>query len=407
MRIARRETWGLVAGMAACVLWAGCTDKGEGLLGAGPDDRWNRGGGPDTARILASADAYYERGVDEGSHLLAGSSPAEGLEAVTFVRFDNLPAPGDTLVSAALVLYSDTEIEPGDDYDLTVSRLEEPAPSAPPYWPGPAEGADVLSFPNVATGRDTTSEGVAVHFVRLSVPVEWVNGWVEEPSSNYGVRISGGTLNILQGGNVEPRFRSPGEKAEGDFDLSPQLEVQVAGREEEDRFAASQGFFILKPTLGETGESPYLQVGDVLGYRALLRFPVGLMLEGVSVNRAVLRLTIDSSRPELNGGIFDVLARPVSGQWSEASIEPDVGIEPASSRAVEVDAGEDRSIELDVTALLVEYARADTFDVAILKSGEAPVRQRAALVSSESPDSTMAPVIEIIYTTPPGGRYAP
>ena len=249
----------------ALAVAAGCTDRGEGLMGAGPDDRKDRGGGPDTVSVFASADTYYGRTVNNGSHLLAGSVGSEGLQAVTFLRFENLPGAADTLSSATLVLFSDTEILRGDGYDIVISRLEEPAPEGAPYWPGPPDGADFVTFANAVTEEDTTSAGVTVYSVGLPLPIEWIEGWREDPASNYGLRISGSSLDLLENGNVEPRFRSAGQVTEGDFSLSPRLKTTAKGQAESAEWAATRSFFILKPTLDQGGDLQFMQVGDTFG----------------------------------------------------------------------------------------------------------------------------------------------
>lgn len=360
--------------------------------------------------VFASMDTYYERTIDDGSRLLAGSINSIDLETVTFLRFNLLPAPDGELATVELVLFSDTEIQPSDDYDIRISLLEEPFPDEAPYWPGPPDGSEVKDFFNATTDEDTTSTGVTVHALRIGLPAEWVAGWLADSESNYGLRISGNGLRLPSSGIVEPRFRSVGQITEGSFSLSPRLETLKTDQTDPREWPATTSFFILRPTLGPVGHLPFMQTGGIFGYRLLLRFPLGDSLREASVNKALLTLKVDESQPDLNQGFFDVVARAVAGadtcEWSEDSTNVDVKLEGATTPPIGVDTDEDTEIVLDVTAL-VELFGGEFFDVAVLRAGTVPALERAALLSSETADSTDASFLKLVYTTPPGGRFTP
>jgi hypothetical protein len=388
-------------------LSGGCTDKGEGLFGIGPDDRKDRGAGPDTVAVFAIADTYNERTVDDrGTHIIIGSNASLGLETVSFLRFRLLPTAEGELAEASLVLYSDAEITAADDYDIVISRLEEEAPDEAPYWPGPPNGAEVIQVPNMTTEEDTTSTGFKVYFVKIPLPVAWVTGWINDPETNYGLRLSGGTLDVGASGEILPRFRTAGQFSEGAFSLSPRLETRKTDQTNTRRWTATTDFYIYSPSLGPSGDLLSMQVGDVFGYRLLLRFPIEGFSSLASVNKALLTLKVDKSQPDVNQGTFDVAARPIRGGWDEDSTNVDVELDPASSPAVEVDADEVGEVVLDVTALVEVFAEDDLFNVAVLRTSGAPSLDGLALLTRENADTTSAPFLKLVFTTAPGGRYS-
>lgn len=384
----------------------GCTDKGDGLFGAGPDDRIDRGKGPDTVAVFATADTYNERTIATGGYVLAGSLPSVGLEAVTFLRFEKLPTAQGELEEAYLVLFSDTEITSEDDYDIVISRLEEEAPEEAPYWPGPSDGSETVRVNSLSTERDTTSAGITVHFAKIQLPVDWISGWIDDPASNYGLRLSGGSLKMGASGEIIPRFRTLGQFSEGSFSLAPRLETQKTDQTEPKKWAVTRDFYIYRPTLDPVGDLTSMQLGGVFGYRLLLRFPIEGFSELASVNKALLTLKIDKSQPEINQGTFDVVARPVTGDWREDSTNVDVELGAASSVSVEVDADDDDEIVLDVTALVEVFADDGVFNVAVLRTSGAPSLDGLALAASEDAVTADAPFMRLVFTTPPGGRYS-
>ncbi len=392
----------LIFAAAFAAGFPGCTDRGEGLLGVGPDDRANRGGGPDTISVAASSDTYFETTIDNGSYLVAGELPSKGFTAVTFLKFESLPAAGSELAEAYVKMYV-TGNEP--PYDLRISLLEEPAPSEYPFWPGPPEGADFRDF-NATTVQDTTAPVEGFYYIKLAIPVDWVEGWAADPSANYGLRITGGRLDVSQSGRLQKRFWAGGETVD-EFTVGPRLETLKDGDTEAQVWNVSKDFFIFNPSIGPVGDEPYLRLGSDFGYRSLLRFEFENFSDIASINKALLTLTVDRSQPQLNDGIFSAYARPAAGDWNEDSTNVNVELDPATTEKVEVDAeaGGDSEIVLDVTALVELFAKQNVFNVAVLRTGLFSYEDQAAFYSSETPE--YAPRLYIVYTTPPGGRVAP
>jgi hypothetical protein len=397
----------LVLAAAVLTLPGGCTDKGEGLFGTGPDDRIDRGGGPDTVAVFATADTYGEQTVgDNGSHIIVGSLASHGLEAVSFLRFENLPDAHGELEEVSFVLFSDSEIAAADNYDLRISRLDEAAPSESPFWPGPPDGAEFIDTENIFTEEDTTSTGHRVYFLKIELPVEWVDGWIDDPSSNYGMRLSGGTLDLSSSGNVLPRFRTAGQFSEGSYSLSPRLETKKTDQTDPKEWKATTNFYTHNPTLDPVGDLASMRLGGLFSYRPMLRFPIEGFSELASVNKALLTLKVDTSQPGVNQGKFDVVARAVEGEWSEEGTNVDVKLEAATTPSIEVDADEAGELVLDVTALVEMFTEDGIFNVAILRANTTPAVDGLVLLSSDSPDSVDAPFLRLVFTTPPGGRYS-
>jgi hypothetical protein len=408
-----RKARATIYAIALAALASGCTDRGEGLLGAGPDDRSNRGGGPDTVVVAASADTYFETTIDDGSYLVAGDLPSKGFTAVAFLKFESLPSAGDELTAAHLRMYVTGNNPP---YIFKVSLLEEAAPSTYPFWPGPPDGTDLRTF-NVTAVEDTTAPVEGFYYVEMAIPVSWVEGWIADPSSNYGLRVTGDRLDVSQSGRLQRRFWAGGEVVD-EFSVGPRLETLKEGETEAQSWAVSDDFFIYSPSISEpVGEEQHLLLGGDFGYRLLLRFggedsqdSEGLdkaLADMASVNKALLILKVDRTTPELNDGIFTVHARPAVGGWTEDSTNVNVELDPAATEEVEVDAedGGDDEIVLDVTALVELFASAHSFDVGVVRTGPFSYEDQVSFYSSESPEN--APRLYILYTTPPGGRVTP
>ncbi len=393
----------LTAALAVAVC-GGCTDRGEDLMGAGPDDRTDRGNEPDSISVSASADTYFERTINDGSYLVAGELPSGGFQAVAFVAFEALPAADAVLDEAYLVLYT-----VGDDppYRLRVSRLEEPPPSEFPFWPGPPESEAVVDTA-VSTTEDTTAAVEGINFVKVEIPTSWVAGWISDPSSNYGLRIAGGPLNAGQSDLIEKRFWSGGQTL-NTVRLGPQLEILRQGQTDSERLTSTEDFFVHSPSIEAVGEEPFTRVGGVFGYRSVYEFRVGVFSDSASVNKALLRLKVESGRPDLNEGIFDALAAPVLGAWKEDSTNVDVEIGISTTGQVEIDAEEgiDGEIVFDVTALVELFTENDVFEVAVYRTGVFSFSDQVALHSSETADPSDAPTLTILFTMPPGGRFEP
>jgi hypothetical protein len=407
----------------------GCTDKGDGLFGTGPDDRVDRGGGPDTVAVFAAADTYSERTVDDdGTHLIVGSIASQGLEAVSFLRFENLPSSDGELAEVTLVLFSDSELIESDDYDIRISCLEDSIPASIPYWPGPPDGADFIDVQNLTTQEDTTSTGLTVRFVEIGLPASWIEGWIDDPSSNYGLRLSGGQLGLSSSGEVLPRFRRAGQFSEGSYNLSPRLDAKKTDQTDPEKWSATENIFIHAPTLGPVGDLGSMRIGGLFNYRLLLSFAISDSINAAlsdslsgdgggtaagpdsfstaSVNKALLTLNVDLLQPEVNQGIIDVVARPVIGHWSEELTNVNVELDPAGTPTVVIDADEEDKIVLDVTALVEMFTTDGVFEVAVVRSGVTPSVSGIALLTTENADIAAAPFLNVIYTTPPGGRYS-
>lgn len=405
----------LIASVIAFTSLGGCTDRGEGLLGIGPDDRVDRGGGPDTISVVASSDTYFERTVDEGRFLLAGELASAGpngeaFNAVTFIKFATLPAAGAEISEAHLVLYV---ADNGPTYSLRVSRLREPAPSEVPFWPGPPHTGTIVDTSGVSAVKDTVASDENLYFIRVEIPPSWVTGWMIDPSSNHGLRISGGPLDVSQSGRVERRFWAGGQVT-GSTSLGPRLETLKADATEPQKWSSTEDYFIFNPSiLVPVGNPPPeenrdLLLGGVFGYRVLIRFDFEDLPESASINRALLRLRVDRSRPQLNEGIFGSVGSGVVGSWSEDSINVNVELHPGQTEEVEIDAEDegDNEVIFDVTALVELFAESNLFEVAMLRSGAFSFGDKVVIHSSEALDPADRPSLTIIFTTPPGGRYS-
>lgn len=416
----------LVLAGAVLIPAGGCTDKGDGLMGAGPDDRTDRGGGPDTVAVFAAADTYYEQTlVDNGTHVLVGSESSTGLEAVSFLRFANLPDATGELAEVFLVLYTDTEIVPSDDYNVSISLLKEAAPSKAPFWQEAPDTTGSRTY-HLLSVMDTTSSGIKVYSVKIKLPVDWVSGWIEDPSSNFGLRIFGGRLEIGDSGAIRPAFRRTGQYAADLYSLAPRLRTKKTDQTDHTSWTATEDFYVYRPVLAPVGHLASMQLGGVFEHGLLLRFPImkSPACDGVcfspecepiclppvfSVNKALLTLKVDKSQPDANQGLFNVVARPVKGGWSEDSENVDVELDPATTTSVEVNADDDTEIVLDVTALVSVFAdsifAAGVFEVAVFRSVSSPTLDGLALLTRDGPDTTNAPFLKLVFTTPPGGRF--
>lgn len=414
----------LIASFIAFACFGGCTDRGEGLLGTGPDDRVDRGGGPDTISVAASSDTYFERTVDEGRFLLAGELTSAGpngetFNAVTFIKFGALPAAGEEISEAHLVLYV---ADSGPTYSLRISRLRESAPSEVPFWPGPPHTGTIVDTSGVSAVKDTVASDENLYFIKVEIPPSWISAWISDPSSNYGLRISGGPLDVSQSGRVERRFWAGGQVA-GSTSLGPRLETLKAGATEPQRWSSTEDYFIFNPSISSPVGNPPpdenrdLLLGGVFGYRILMRFDFAdtnlvaerdSLPEAASINRALLKLRVDRSRPQLNEGIFGSVGSAVVDSWSEDSINVNVGLNPAQTQGVEIDAEDesDNEVVFDVTALVELFAESNLFEVAVVRSGAFSFGDKVVIHSSEALDPADRPSLTIIFTTPPGGRYS-
>jgi hypothetical protein len=383
-------------------LLGGCTDKGGGPFGAGPDDRLDRGGGPDTITVNPSADTYFERTVVDGKYLLFGSLSSKGFEAVSFITFENLPASADEIEDVKLILHVTADKSP---YYFSVSKLEEAPPSEYPFWPGPPNGTGVLEVRAAKAVKDTLAPLEGYLYVEVDLDPAWIAGWIENPSSNYGLRISGGTIDVSGSGIVERRYYGNGLSIEG-YELSPKLQISQTGKSAA-TYVSTNDFYIFRPSINTVGQESYVRVGSIFGYETLLRFSLDGFPDDASVNKALLFLTVDRYDPDLNDGIFDVIARPVVGAWKEDSTNVNVELDPASTDSVEVDAevGGSRVVEIDVTALVDLFTEGGVLNLAIQRTGTFEEYDKVALSSSETPIQGNAPSLKVVFTTPPGRRY--
>jgi hypothetical protein len=398
-----RAAHAMIFAAALAALVAGCTDRGEGLLGTGPDDRSNRGGGPDTVAVVASADTYFETTIDDGRYLVAGELASKGFTAVTFLKFESLPSADDELTGARLKMYVTGDYPP---YSMKISRLDEAAPSEYPFWPGPPDGTDSREF-TVTTVQDTTAPVEGFYYIEMAIPVDWIEGWIADPSTNHGLRVTGGRLDVSQSGRLQKRFWAGGEVVD-EFSVGPRLETLKEGETDPQSWEVSEDFFIFSPSiLAPVGEEPDLRLGGDFGYRLLLHFGIEDSLDMASINKALLTLTVDRELPQFNDGIFTISARPAAGEWKEDSTNVNVKLDPATTEEVEIDAedGGDDEVVLDVTALVELFASGHAFDVGVLRTGVFSYEDQVAFYSSESSEN--APRLYIVYTTPPGGRVAP
>jgi len=384
------------------LLVAGCTDRGSGPFGAGPDDRSDRGGGPDTLAVEASEDTYFERTIADGSYLLFGRFSSEGFESHSFIKFGNLPASAEGLEGASLLLYVVADRPP---YNFTISRLNRPAPSEYPFWPFPDDGEAKVEVRNAFTTTDPKASVDIAIVLKVEIPSGWVSDWIDDPSSNHGLRLFGENLDASGNDEVERRFWSAGYQDEG-FVFGPRIELAKSGGDTT-RHISTSDFYIFKPSLDPVGGQSFTRVGGVYGYETLLRFPLTGFAFDSGVNKALLVLTVDRSLPELNDGVFDVRVRPVVGEWREDSTNVNVELEPASTAPIEIEAiaGGESRVEVDVTALVDVYAQGDFFDLGVQVTGLFSHDDKAAFVSSEAAVLENAPFLRVLYTTPPGRRY--
>jgi hypothetical protein len=398
-----RQTHVVAVIVVTLLSFNGCTDRGGGLLGAGPDDRIDRGTGPDTLAVVASADTYFERTVDDGDYLLFGNLNSEDFEAHSLIKFGNLPASAEGLEGVSLLLYVVADKSP---YNFTISRLEEPAPTEYPFWPFPGDGEASWNISDASAVNDPKAPVEIAIVLKAEIPTEWVAGWIEDPSSNHGLRLSGGTIDVSGSGQVDKRFWSGGHADEG-FVFGPRLEIAKAGQDTTRRVSTSD-IYIFGPSIeNPVGGRSNIRVGGVYGYEALLRFPLGEFPFDSSVNKALLYLKVDRSVPDLNHGIFDVVVRAVVGSWEEDSTNVNVELDPASTLQVEVDAadGGDDLIEIDITAMVDVFAEGEFFDIALKQSGLFSHNDKVALLSTETVVQEDAPFLRVLFTTPPGRRY--